>query len=351
MTDIAFVAGLGLLLAACLAWAFRALPGEQWQILAAVPLTKQESGAWRGLNLTYYGFFTANAYTLGVAVLLVLMSSISIPPEATLILTAAVLAVCIPASRIVAVLVEGKRYTFTVGGAFFVGVLVTPGALWLVNQLVGTRWGFDIPLLPALAAIGISYAFGEGLGRLACISFGCCYGRPVCDCHPLVQRLFSAHHFVFSGPTKKASYEGGHEGRALVPVQAITAVLFVVVGLASVLLFLRGWYGTALLLSIGVTQIWRLLSEFLRADNRGVFRFLSAYQVMALLAVGLAAGLVWWHGAAEPQPTDIIAGLRALWAPAIILFLQGLWLLTFLWSGRSQVTGSKLCFEVLRDRV
>jgi hypothetical protein len=33
-----------------------------------------------------------------------------------------------------------------------------------------------MPIVPALAAVMIAYTFGEALGRLACISFGCCYG-------------------------------------------------------------------------------------------------------------------------------------------------------------------------------
>jgi hypothetical protein len=51
----------------------------------------------------------------------------------------------------------------------------------------------------------IAYAFGEGLGRLACISFGCCYGVALPEAHPLLRHMFDRWHFVFSGSMKKIS--------------------------------------------------------------------------------------------------------------------------------------------------
>jgi len=63
MDKLIFTAGLGALFAALLWWS-RRLPGERWQIAAAIPVGRAENGRWRGVNLTFYGMFTANAVLL-----------------------------------------------------------------------------------------------------------------------------------------------------------------------------------------------------------------------------------------------------------------------------------------------
>ena len=158
-------------------WGFRTLPGEGWQVVASVPSSKTEQGEWRGINFTWYGLLSANAYLVAVLVLLVLMGAVGVPPLGTAILAAAMLCCCVPASRLVARIVEKKNDTFTVGGAVFVGILITPFVIALLNRTAGELLAFHIPLMSAWAAIAIAYSFGEGLGRLACISFGCCYGK------------------------------------------------------------------------------------------------------------------------------------------------------------------------------
>ena len=59
--------------------------------------------------------------------------------------------------------------TFTVGGASFVGIILAPLIVWMFNVTLDK----SIPIVPFLAAVSIAYALGEGVGRLACISFGC----------------------------------------------------------------------------------------------------------------------------------------------------------------------------------
>ena len=55
----AFVLSLGVLLGSLTTWAFKRLPDERWQFLASVPIVKDSSGSWHGLNFTYYGLLTA----------------------------------------------------------------------------------------------------------------------------------------------------------------------------------------------------------------------------------------------------------------------------------------------------
>lgn len=331
-------------------WGFRVLPGEKWQIVASVPSSRTGQGQWSGINFTWYGLLTANAYLVAVAVLLVLMGSVGVPPLGTAILAAAMLCCCVPASRLVARIVEKKAHTFTVGGAVFVGILITPLVIALVNRTAGNALAFRIPAMPACAAIAIAYAFGEGLGRMACISFGCCYGKPLSTSSPLLKRLFGGRGFVFFGSTKKIAYAGGLEATEVIPVQAVTAVLYSVCGLMAAALYLSSRHAAAFLFATIATQGWRSFSETMRADYRGEGR-ISAYQIMGMTGVAYAIALACFLAREPIAPPDLAAGLRSLWNPALILFLQGIWGLIFYYTGRSTVTGATLSFHVHRDRV
>lgn len=350
MMDELFVAGFALILGLALAWGFRALPGERWQILAAMPRVKNGDGHWAGENLTYYGVFNANAYALGIAAFVLLMGAAGAPLSAILAAAVPLLLICVPSSRLVARIVEKKRFTFTVGGASFVGIVVSPWLVWLVNETAGRAAGFSVGVMAFLAALSVGYALGEGVGRLACISFGCCYGKPLSRCHPTVQRLFRKWRFVFLGDTKKIAYAGGLAGEAVVPIQGVTAILYCAAGDLGIYLFLKGFFAAAFLLSLATTQLWRVASEFLRADYRGG-RKMSAYQIMGLVAVpyGILIALLFPVG---PQSAaELGRGLAMLWRPEVILGLQIFWLLIFLYTGRSKVTGASMAFHVIRDRV
>ena len=346
MTDLWFIISLTAALTALLAWSFQTLPGERWQIIGTIPLRKQESGAWQGVNLTYYGLFNANAYTMATALVFLLLGAAGIPVLVILAMVLIVLAVCTPASKLVARLVEKKRYTLSVGGASFVGIVTLPLMVYAADRFFG-----GLHPTAVLAAVAIAYAFGEGIGRIACISFGCCYGKPLSKTHPLIQRLFAKAHFTFSGHTKKIAYADGLDGTKVVPIQAITAVLYCGIGLVGTALFLQGYFRAAFLAALVVTQLWRFISEFFRADYRGNGN-ISAYQIMGLAAVvySLVATALLFP---RPQPLvpDLAAGLAILWQPAMILFLQALWVLSFLYTGTSQVTFADIRFSVHRERV
>jgi hypothetical protein len=350
MADEAFVLVLAVLFAALLSWGFRSLPLEGWQIAASVPISKDDSGLWRGLNLTYYGILTANANVVGAAMMFILMGAVQVPPRATFILVAVLLVICIPSSRLIVRVVEKKPYGFTVGGASFVGILVAPWVALLLNRTLGALLDVHVPVVPALAALSISYAFGEGLGRLSCVSFGCCYGKPLSHLNPLLRRLLDKYSFVFFGKTKKIAYESGLDGEKVVPVQGITAVLFVGTGLVATELFLHSWHLTALCVSLVVTQGWRSVSETLRADYRGEGK-ISAYQLMAVMGLLYLLSVLLLLPATPVPRADVVTGIRSLWDPLMIVFLQALWIAIFLHTGCSEVTGSTLSFHVHRERI
>ncbi len=348
MSNALFLSTLLLACLALLAWGFRVLPGERWQMLATLPLRRLDDGYWLGINLTWYGLLTANAYLAAVVMLVLLLGTVGVPLASILTAAAVLLLVCVPASRLVARLVEGKAHTFTVGGAVFVGLLIAPWVLAGVNHL---PWLTPLPVLPALAAVAIAYAFGEGLGRLACISFGCCYGKPLAQCGGRAQKFFHRRHFVFFGATKKIAYADGLEGVGVVPVQGLTAVLYCLVGVAGTGLFLVGEFSAAFVLTTFVTQAWRVYSETLRADYRGEWR-ISAYQLMALAALPYALAITLFHRtAAYGLSPELHRGLALFGQPFLLLFLQGLWLVLFIHTGRSSVTGATLRFHVHQDRI
>ena len=350
MSNELFIATLALAFGAMLVWGFICLPGDRWQFLAAIPLAQQEPSRWKGLNITWYGLLVANAQALAAALFLLLISSLGVPwkrwpfcwpPSASSVLSG---------SRWLAQLVEKKAHTFTVGGASFLGILLAPGLFWAANKFLAWNGQPGAPLIAWCAALTSAYALGEGLGRLACISFGCCYGKPLDNCSPWLARLFSRANFTFSGDQKKIAYASGWQGRPVLPVQALTATIYVGTALAGSYLFLRGQFTSSLLLSGLVTQLWRALSEFIRADFRGGGR-LSAYQWMAL-ATALGLSLLAWLLAGGPLgQANLFQGLRALWAPGPLMLLQGIWVTAFIYYGRSRVTTSVVNFSVQRHLI
>lgn len=344
-----FVGALAITVFAALLWAFKRLPAERWQFVATVPIRKNEDGHWEGLNITYYGAFSAMSYVLSIALLMIMLSALSIPLWAQIGFIATMLAIIVPSSRWVAKLVEGKSHTFTVCGAVFVAVIVCPPAVMALSEAMVVLGQSKIAAMPVLAAIAIAYAFGEGVGRVACISFGCCYGKPVASTHGIARAIFAKLNFVFHGTTKKIAYEAQLDGVPVVPIQALTSTIYILAGLASFWLFMRGWFASAAVISMGLTQVWRVYSETLRADYRGDAAT-SPYQWMALatavISVGYAVAL---HDSPGVMPS-LEKGLAAVWSPGALVSLQIIGLLIFFYTGRSEVTQARMSIHVCHDK-
>jgi hypothetical protein len=272
--NVAFVAALALGLFALLSWGVRTLPAERWQMLAAVPVAKAADGSWRGVNLTFYGFFSATGTAFGFAMMLLLLASIGIPTSSAVLPLIVLVVAFVPASRVMAGLVEHKRNTFTIAGAAFVASLILPWLILALQPPAATLLHREIAVLPILAALVISYALAESIGRLACLSFGCCYGMPLRDAKPALARLFQRHNLVIHGSTKKAAYASDLAGKPLIPVQAITSAVFAVSGMAGLALFLLRDFrfaalipvdrnvGMARLLGAAACRLSRWLSNF-----------------------------------------------------------------------------------------
>ncbi|WP_447970985.1 prolipoprotein diacylglyceryl transferase family protein [Nitrospira sp. M1] len=348
MENIVFLLGISLILGMVFRWAFHALPQEQWQMLAIVPIHKTQTTVWKGLNLTYYGALTAFGVSLAVSVTCILLGTIGVALSSTIHLAILLLGITVPTAKFIAKAVEKKPHTFTIGGSSFVGILMAPWAICFLNWLQ-INGDAEIPLLPAWATLWISLAFGEGVGRLACLSYGCCYGKPLSQAGPFAHKLFSHVHLQFTGPNKKASYESNLESVPLIPIQAMTALVNTFTGIIGMHMFLNAEFTMAIAWTAIVTQGWRIVSEFMRADYRGQGTW-SSYQIMALAGIAYTIGLLplWPH---EPISTiDIMNGLHILWTPEFFFLYQILWVLIFFFTGRSQVTGSSIEFYVHPDR-
>jgi hypothetical protein len=344
--NLLFLAALATGIFSLLFWGIRTLPGERWQMLAAVPIAKAADGSWRGLNLTFYGLFSATGTTFGIWILLLLLSSIQVPAMVGGALVLLVLVVCVPASRIVARVVEGKRNTFTIAGAAFVAALVLPWiALVLCSQL-----HLAAPPLAILGAAGVGYAFGESMGRLACLSFGCCYGMPLRSARPFLVRIFQKHNLVLQGATKKAAYASGLAGEPLIPVQAISSLLFAIAGLTGCALFLAGRYRATLLVTSLTVWGWRACSEWLRADHRGHSR-ISSYQVMSVVAALYSTAVAFTFSSPASALPNLRSALAQTNTALTLAAMQLLWIALFLYYGRSRVTASTLSFHVVASQV
>jgi hypothetical protein len=350
MADLVFITILGAMLGILLLWGFRTLTHERWQILATIPLYKSDDGSWEGVNITWYGLLSATAYVISAALLFILAGSIHVPPLFTLAIVVIILSLAMPAARIIAMIVEHKKHTFTIAGAFFVAVIIAPPVLWLLNSTLGQVMGVQVPLLPVMACMAIAYTFGEGIGRLACISFGCCYGKPVADAHPVLAQLFRHWNFTFRGETKKIAYASGLQDVPVIPVQALTATLYTITGLVAVLLFLKSHYLLTFIITMLTTQLWRFISETMRADYRGGGSF-TAYQLMSVVATAYALAIGLWLARVPVLEASITDGLEVLWHPGMLLFLQLLWIVSFIYTGRSSVTESNLQIRICREKI
>ncbi len=352
MSNGLFILILGLVLHPLLLRAYKILPREKWQIIAAIPTTKAATldGCWHGTNVTYYGALLASGSLFGAMVFFLLLGALGLPMWGIIGLLLGVMGCSVAAAKLIAMAVEKKRNTFTVGGAAIIGLLSMPPAVAAYNGLASQWDAPPVSLIPVMGALVVAYLLGEGIGRLACLSFGCCYGKPLSELGPKARWLFAPFSTTFHGSTKKISYASGLAGVGVVPIQAITSLLSVNIGLVAMYLFLEGAFRASFLLAALFALGWRILSEYFRADYRGEGKF-SAYQRMALAGMGYCLLLSLSVGTGADSQTNLGVGLASLWNPAALLFFQTLWLLLFIYTGVSSVTGAMLTFQVRGEKI
>ncbi len=352
MTELIFIGALALIFTAIYTIAFKILPDEKWQVFASIPLRKTGENTWHGVNITFYGLLSSTGHILALSIFIIMMTAAGISSKSLIIISICIciLGMFIPSAKIMAYLVERKKHTITVGGAVFVMIISAPWIISAVNGIPGLNPDSRTGEGMFLAALITAYSFGEGFGRLACISFGCCYGRPVSTMHPVFQKIFSKYNFVFTGKTKKVSYHDHLEGIEIVPVQAITAILYTLSGLSGLYLFFKGYYYSSFFLSLTITQVWRFASEFLRADYRGE-GLISAYQIMSLFTIPYYIAYILIVGMSYSPGPMLLSGLKFIWSPEIIISLIVIWIGGVLYTGISSVTASTITIYVDESKI
>ncbi|MFH2132904.1 MAG: prolipoprotein diacylglyceryl transferase, partial [bacterium] len=176
------------------------------------------------------------------------------------------------------------------------------------------------------------------------------YGKPISELPRYLQIPFRRFNFVFLGKTKKIAYAHAMDGKEMLPIQGITSVIYLVSGLAGTYLFLEGRFMLSFLITLATTQIWRVVSEFFRADYRGEGWF-STYQIMSLISVVYAVTTSLLLTPRTVTAISILRGLETMWSTPVILFLQGLWLAIFIFTGRSKIITAELSFHVQTENI
>jgi prolipoprotein diacylglyceryltransferase len=333
-------------------WSFRNLPLERWQFAAILPSPNRvrSDEHWTGTNITFYGVISAVAYVVATAIFIFLCGSVAQPLWATLTFIVALLAACIPASKLIAKWVEGGNVNFTVGGAAFAATLLLPAAVYVARSVSSVTESSHFDATAMIAAAGLAYVLGEAIGRLGCLSFGCCYGRPISAISSLERALYGASATTYRGQFKKISYASNLENTPVVAVQSVASVLLFTLFLLGLWLYWQQQFVAAALVSVWGSQLWRLYSETLRADYRGGGK-ISAYQWMAASTCLLATfsiGMLVGDPSLQPHFHLGWASVNRL---EVFAALQGLAVSIVWFMGRSQVTGARISLRLFRDRL
>ena len=78
---------------------------------------------------------------------------------------------------------------------------------------------------------------------------------------------------------------------------------------------------------------------------------MSAYQILALAGAGYGLGIVAVLRGSSSYVPDLSLGLEVLMRPGVMLSLQVIWIVIFLYTGRSKVTVSRLAVAIDRDQI
>lgn len=157
--------------------------------------------------------------------------------------------------------------TLRAAGVFYGGMIgALLGLFWLCRRK-------RLPFFEITDVMAPFLALGMAIGRLGCLSAGCCYGIPYEG--PLALH-FHAHPYC-DAPTDLG----------LFPVQIVSSLSNLVIFFITWwVLRHRSWRGQTTLFFVGVYALTRGCIEFLRGDSiRGVFGGISTSQIIALVCL------------------------------------------------------------------
>jgi phosphatidylglycerol:prolipoprotein diacylglycerol transferase len=250
-----------------------------------------------------FGLFAALGAFLTLAWMGVILIGQGIPVGTFVTLALVASALVVLGSWLVAQLLDFRMLLQSPWEALRRPVFASWGGLLTVPLVFGIfSWHSGVALLALVDAFALAMPIGHALGRLGCVSYGCCYGRPT------GQRLA----ITYRNPLAKAVRVGDHQHVRLHPTALYEAILDLGILVAvSAAFFLGMPLGVPSALALMAYGIGRFAIEFLK-DNGG--RILSGrYSVNHLLSLAMASlGLLLLPSIfLAPQAAPVVA-----WAPA-----------------------------------
>jgi len=174
----------------------------------------------------------------------------------------------------------GKWHTWHRPGAVFYGGFL--GSTILVLLLANS---YHVSVLYIMDFLFLFIPFFHGLSRLACLNFGCCYGKPCSPSNPLA--------VCYTHPLSEPVRHGFPEGQSRHATQLYEMMLCILLGM--IIFNLRSFTGTGKVFSTYLAGygLIRFLLEFVRDNSHErVISGLSIWQFLSL--VFLAAGISGW---------------------------------------------------------
>ena len=251
-----------------------------------------------------FGLFAALGAFLSLAWMGVILIGQGVSIEAFLALALVASALVVFGSWLLAQLLDFRLLLQRPREALRRPVFASWGGLLFVPVVFGLfSWLSGVAVLVLVDAFARSIPIGHALGRLGCLSYGCCFGRPT------GRRLA----ITYRNPLAKAVRIGGLHNVRLHPVALYEAVLDLGILLAvNAVAVLGAPLGLPSALALVLYGLGRFAIEFLK-DNQG--RMVLAHcSVNHLMSLAMAAlGTLLLHSILlAPQATPAIA-----WAPAL----------------------------------
>jgi len=244
-----------------------------------------------------YGFMLAMGFLIGVKLSTIRGKKLGIDGTLMVDLGLYILVSALVGAKALLLLSDWEHYQHDPwslvksGGVFYGGLIAaTATCIWFFYKHKLKTWQMADILAPSLA-------LGHAIGRLGCLSAGCCYGKPTLSAWGITFRNEYAQQIV-----------GVPLGVALHPTQLYDAVAEFTIFI--VLLFLAGrrrFDGQIFWTWVALYSVARFIIEFYRGDPRGDFYFgnaLSPAQFIgiAMLVISFIAFLTLRRRPLTPRP-------------------------------------------------
>jgi phosphatidylglycerol:prolipoprotein diacylglycerol transferase len=231
-----------------------------------------------------YGLCCLLGWTAALVAGAILSDRLRLPAEKVVRLGVFTVCAALAGAKVFDVLVHVDRFRASPGNVLSIDRLRSSGVWYggfavavLVGVVLARRW--QLPKRMTADVAGPCVALGHAIGRIGCLSSGCCWGRPT---HLPIGITF---------PQAAHDLTGVPAGIALFPTQPIES-LFNLALFASLTWWLlrRPRPGTVFATYLVAYSVFRFFIEFVRGDPRSDWDGLSPSQGVAIATC--AAGVV-----------------------------------------------------------